>query len=314
VTLAIGVDIGGTKVAGGVVTEEGRVLATARRPTPSSDPGQTAAAIAAVVAELRAEHEVGAIGIGAAGWIDLARATVLFAPNLAWRDEPLKDRLEQLIGLPVVVENDANSAAWAEHRFGAARGQAVVAMITLGTGIGSGLVVAGEVYRGANGIAPEFGHMCVVPGGRRCGCGNRGCWEQYASGKALVREARDIASGAPLSAAGLLAAAGGDIVGIDGPAVTAAALAGDAAARECFDEVGQWLGTGMSALASALDPSCFVIGGGVADAGSLLLDPTRRAFEATLPGRGFRPMPSVYLAELGNAAGLIGAADLARPI
>ncbi len=311
-TLAIGVDIGGTKVAGGVVTEDGRVLASARRPTPSHDPALTAAAIADVVAALRSQYDVSAIGIGAAGWIDSARSTVLFAPNLAWRDEPLKDRLEQLVGLPVVVENDANAAAWAEHRFGAARGQSVVAMITLGTGIGSGLVVAGAVYRGANGIAPEFGHMCVVAGGRRCGCGNRGCWEQYASGKALVREARDIASGAPLSAAGLLAAAGGQIGGIDGPAVTAAAVAGDVAARECFDEVGRWLGTGMSALASALDPSCFVIGGGVADAGSLLLDPTRRAFEATLPGRGFRPMPSVHLAELGNAAGLIGAADLAR--
>ncbi len=311
-TLAIGVDIGGTKVAGGVVTEDGRVVAAARRATPSSDPASTAAAITEVVVELRSAYDVRAVGIGAAGWIDSDRSTVLFAPNLAWRDEPLRDRLEQLIGLPVVVENDANAAAWAEHRFGAARGQRVVAMITLGTGIGSGLVVAGEIYRGAHGIAPEFGHMCVVPGGRRCGCGNRGCWEQYASGKALVREARDIAVGAPLSAAALLAAGGGNASGIDGPVVTQAALAGDPAARECFDEVGRWLGMGMAALASALDPSCFVVGGGVADAGGLLLDPTRRAFEANLPGRGFRPLPGVHLAELGNAAGLIGAADLAR--
>ncbi len=311
-SLAIGVDIGGTKVAGGVVAEDGTILATARRPTPSHDPGQTADAIAAVVAELRAEHDVVAVGIGAAGWIDLARGTVLFAPNLAWRDEPLRARLEALIGLRVAVENDANAAAWAEYRFGSAQGERVVAMVTLGTGIGSGLVVAGELYRGAFGIAPEFGHMCVVPGGRRCGCGNRGCWEQYASGKALVREARDIASGAPLSAAALLAAAGGDIAGIDGPIVTQAALAGDTAARECFEEVGRWLGTGLAGLASALDPSCFVVGGGVAEAGDLLLDPTRRAFEASLPGRGFRPAPDIRAARLGNAAGLVGSADLAR--
>jgi len=294
------------------VSPDGSVLAFVRRPTPSTDPGDTAAAIAAVVAELRMAHEVSAIGIGAAGWIDLARATVLFAPNLAWRDEPLRARLEELIGLPVVVENDANAAAWAEYRFGAGHGERVLAMVTLGTGIGSGLIVDGEVYRGAYGIAPEFGHMCVVPDGRRCGCGNRGCWEQYASGKALVREARDIASGAPLSAAALLRAAGGEISRIDGPTVTEVALAGDAAARECFDEVGRWLGLGLAGLASALDPSVFVIGGGVADARDLLLDPTRRAFEASLPGRGFRPMPSVRLAALGNRAGLVGAADLAR--
>ncbi len=311
-TLAIGVDIGGTKVSAGVVTPEGTVLADLRRRTPSSDPGETAAAIAGAVVELRAEYEVTAVGIGAAGWVDLARTTVLFAPNLAWRDEPLKQRLEDLIGLPVIIENDANAAAWAEYRFGAGQGSRVLAMITLGTGIGSGLVIDGELYRGAHGIAPEFGHMCVVPDGRRCGCGNRGCWEQYASGKALVREARDIALGAPLSAGALLAAAGGDVTAIDGPTVTEVALAGDAAARECFDEIGRWLGKGLAGLASALDPSCFVIGGGVADAGEFLLNPTTRAFEATLPGRGFRPMPAVRLAALGNLAGLVGAADLAR--
>ena len=311
-SLAVGVDIGGTKVLGGVVAEDGTVVARARRPTPSHDVADTATAIAAVVAELRERHGVDAIGIGAAGWIDLNRATVLFAPNLAWRDEPLRDRLQQLIGLPVVVENDANAAAWAEYRFGSARGEPVVLMITLGTGIGSGLVVGGEVYRGAYGVAPEFGHMTVVAGGRRCGCGNRGCWEQYASGKALVREARDIASGAPLAAERLMQLAGGTVAAIQGELVTKAALEGDAAAGECFDEVGKWLGMGLADLAAALDPSCFVIGGGVAEAGHLLLAPTTAAFAANLTGRGHRPAASVRLAALGNAAGLIGAADLAR--
>ncbi|MGB9377807.1 MAG: ROK family glucokinase [Mycobacteriales bacterium] len=311
-SLAIGVDIGGTKVSGGVVDPEGKVLSFLRRPTPSSDPGETADTIAAVVSELRTVHDVTAVGIGAAGWIDLERSTVLFAPNLAWRDEPIRARLEDLTGLPILVENDANAAAWAEYQFGAGRGERVLAMVTLGTGIGSGLVVDGALYRGAHGIAPEFGHMCVVPDGRRCGCGNRGCWEQYASGKALVREARDIASGAPLSAGALLAAADGNVLAIDGPIVTEVALAGDAAAQECFNEVGLWLGKGLAGLASALDPSCFIVGGGVADAGDLLIEPTRRAFQATLPGRGFRPMPAVRLAALGNKAGLVGAADLAR--
>ncbi len=311
-SLAIGVDIGGTKVAGGVVTEDGNVIASARLPTPSHDVGQTADAIAGVVAMLRADHAVTAVGVGAAGWIDVDRSTVLFAPNLAWRDEPLRDRLSDLIGLPVTIENDANAAVWAEYRFGTARGERVAVMVTLGTGIGSGMVAEGRIYRGANGIAPEFGHMCVVPGGRRCGCGNRGCWEQYASGKALAREARDIADGAPLAVEALLAATGGDITKIDGSTVMAVAMSGDAAATECFQEVGRWLGHGLSGLAAALDPSCFVVGGGVAEAGDLLLDPTRRAFESSLPGRGFRPLPDVRLAMLGSSAGLIGAADLAR--
>lgn len=310
--LTIGVDVGGTKVLGGVVAEDGRVVATARRPTPSSDVAMTAEAIAGVVAELQGGHDVAAVGVGAAGWIDLDRATVLFAPNLAWRDEPLRGRLEDLLGLPVVVENDANAAAWAEYRFGAGRGHRVVVMITLGTGIGGGVVIEGSLYRGAYGIGPEYGHLCVVPDGRRCGCGNRGCWEQYASGKALVREAREIAEGAPLAAEALLAAAGGRPEELVGQQITAVALAGDAAARECFDEIGRWLGLGMASLAAAFDPSCFIVGGGVAEAGDLLLDPARRAFAANLSGRGHRPRAQVLSAQLGNEAGLVGAADLAR--
>ena len=216
-SLAIGVDIGGTKVAAGVVDEEGGVLALVRRPTPGDVAG-TEDAIADCVAELADRYDVVAVGIGAAGWIANDRATVLFSPHLAWRDEPLKEALAGRIGLPVTVENDANAAAWAEYRFGAARGERVVCIVTLGTGIGGGLVVSGTLYRGAFGVAGEWGHMQVVPDGRRCACGNRGCWEMYASGTALARDARELAEVSPVAAHRLLELAGGDPAALTGTA------------------------------------------------------------------------------------------------
>ena len=174
-----------------------------------------------------------------------------------------------------MVENDANCHAWAETRFGAARGQQTVLAITLGTGIGCGIVIEGALFRGGFGVAGEPGHMRVVPGGRLCGCGNRGCWEQYASGNALAREAREMAQLAPISMPHLIASVGGDIDAITGPLVTDAARAGDEGALQCFDTVGRWVGQGLADLATILDPGCFVIGGGAADAGPLILDPAR---------------------------------------
>lgn len=309
--LAIGVDIGGTKVAAGVVDEDGGVLALVRRPTPGDVAG-TEDAIAGCVAELAERYEIVAVGIGAAGWIANDRATVLFSPHLAWRDEPLRESLRGRIGLPVTVENDANSAAWAEYRFGAARGERVVCCVTLGTGIGGGLVVSGVLYRGAFGVACEWGHMAVVADGRRCACGNRGCWEMYASGTALARDARELAEVSPVSAHRLLQLAGGDPSGLTGTHVTTAAREGDPAAVEIYTAMGRWLGRGIADLAAILDPSVVVIGGGVSEAGDLLLRPAQEAFAATLTGRGFRPMVPVRLAALGPEAGLIGAADLAR--
>jgi glucokinase len=261
---------------------------------------------------LRGRHDVEAVGIGAAGFIDLQRANVMFAANLIWRDEPLNDRVSKLIDLPVVVENDANCHAWAESRFGAARGQECVVAVILGTGIGGGIVLNGALYRGGFGVAGEMGHVRVVPNGRPCGCGNHGCWEQYCSGKALARAAREIAAEDPNRMPHLLAAVGGDVEAITGPRVTAAAMAGDPGARECFDIVGEWLGQGLADLAATLDPSCFVVGGGLADAGDLLLVPARAAFAAALTGGTYRPQAPVLVAELGSAAGLVGAADLAR--
>lgn len=310
--LAIGVDIGGTKVAAGVVDTQGRVLARARRLTPSRDPRAVEATIAEVVTELRAEHDVVAVGIGAAGFVDSDRSHVLFAPHLAWRNEPLRDGVAKAVQLPVVVENDANAAAWAEWRFGAGRGEPRLVCVTLGTGIGGGIVLDGQVQRGRHGMAGEFGHMVVVPGGHRCECGNRGCLEQYASGNVLGREARELARAHSPVTVPLMERVGGDVDALVGPLITEAARDGDPCAMELFTEVGRWLGIGLANLAAALDPGMFVIGGGVSDAGELLLRPARESFRRTLTGRGFRPEPGIVAAALGPEAGLVGAADLAR--
>ncbi|MDG4765178.1 ROK family glucokinase [Solwaraspora sp. WMMD406] len=314
-TLTIGVDIGGTKVAGGVVDPDGEVLAQTRQETPADDVAKTRDVIIEVVLELAATHPVTAVGIGAAGWIDAQRSTVLFAPNIAWRNEPLRDYVSAAVDLPVIVENDANVAAWAEFRYGAGRDAAdSMVMFTVGTGIGGGIVYGGDLVRGAHGIAAELGHMLAVPDGHLCGCGRLGCIEQYASGNALVRFARAGARQEPARARGLLALAGGDAEAITGPMVTAAARAGDPVSCEAFAQIGRWLGIGLADLAQILDPEVLVIGGGVVEAGELLLGPAQRAYTEALAQRVRIPVAQVRPAELGNTAGVVGAADLARRI
>ena len=315
--LGIGIDIGGTKVAGGVVDASGAVLHRARRDTPhrSKKPGVVEDTIVEVVEELVAivgVEAVAAVGIGAAGFVAADRATVVFAPHLSWRHEPLRAALQRRLPVPIFVDNDANAAAWAEWRFGAAQGESHVMMVTLGTGIGGALLMNGEVVRGRFGIAGEFGHMQVVPGGQRCECGNRGCWEQYASGNALVREARSLMTANSPIAGDLIERVGGDPANLTGPLITEAAQAGDQTAVELLAEIGQWLGVGIANLAAAFDPGIFVIGGGVSAAGDLLLAPARETFRKHLTGRGYRPEAAIVAARLGNEAGLIGAADLAR--
>ena len=312
----IGVDIGGTKIAAGVVDASGRVLERTRRSTPATDVGAIEAAVVDAVAELRREHDVAAVGVAAAGFVDAGRSVVTFAPNLAWRDEPLRADLERDLGMPVVVENDANAAAWGEFAHGAGRSSAApvhdVVLLTIGTGLGGGIVIGDRLLRGASGFAGELGHVRVVPDGHRCGCGNRGCWEQYASGRALVREARELArEGTPL-AARLLELAGGDPEAIEGPAVTRAAVEGDIAAVELLADLGRWIGEGAASIVAALDPAMIIIGGGVSEAGDLLLEPARAAFARQLTARGHRPAIPFEPAQLGNDAGMIGVADLAR--
>ncbi|MEO5710507.1 MAG: ROK family glucokinase [Nocardioidaceae bacterium] len=309
--LAVGIDIGGTKIAGGVVDEQGKILATARRESPATDTDAIERNVEDLVAELRADHDVVAVGVGAAGFVDSKRSMVLFAPNLAWRDEPLRADLEKRIDLPVVIENDANAAAWGEFIFGAGEDVEDTLLVTVGTGVGGGIVLNGQLHRGAFGVAAEIGHMRVVPDGRICGCGNRGCWEQYASGTALVRDTKEQARQGSLIARSLVDRAGG-VDEIDGPLITEAARDGDSFAREQLASLGRWLGEGIASLTAVLDPAVVVIGGGVSEAGELLLGPVRAHFKANLTGRHYRPELEVRAALLGNSAGMIGAADLAR--
>jgi glucokinase len=316
VTLTIGIDVGGTKVAGGVVDEHGEVLAGTRRDTPAEDPAGTRDTIVEVAAELARQYpDAVAVGIGAAAWIDAGGSTVLFAPNLAWRDEPLRDYVAKAVGLPTVLENDANVAAWAEFRFGAARqADDSMIMITVGTGIGGGIVLNGALWRGANGIAGELGHVQSVPDGHPCGCGRLGCLEQYASGKALVRFAVAGARQEPERAGLLLEMAAGDPAKISGRQVTESAQRGDGVARDAFAQIGYWLGVAMVDLAQVFDPQMLVIGGGVIEAGDLLMDPIERTYREQLTQRGRFPVAELRPAETGNTAGVVGAADLARRI
>lgn len=312
VPLACGIDVGGTKIAGGVVDGEGRILEELKVESPAEDVDAIEDAIAGLVTELAGRHEVASVGVGAAGYVDNARARVLFAPNLAWRDLDLKAELEERVQLPVVVENDANAAAWGEFAFGAGKDVDDLLLVTVGTGVGGGIVLDGKLHRGAFGVAAEIGHMRVVPDGILCGCGNHGCLESYGSGSALVREARAAAAGGSLLARDLLDRAGGDIEAINGPLVTEAAQSGDGFAVDLLADLGTWLGEGIASLAAVLDPAMVAIGGGVSEAGDLLIDPLRVAFGKQLTGRGHRPVAEIRKAQLGNRAGLIGAADLAR--
>nr|WP_114908241.1 ROK family glucokinase [Ornithinimicrobium murale] len=315
-SLAIGVDVGGTKVVAGLVDSSGSVLAQARRSTPGSTtrPSVVEDVIVDAVAEMQeaAGAPVLGVGLGAAGFVSADRRTVVFAPHLAWRDEPIRDRLGERLGLPVVLDNDAKAAAWAEFRFGAGREEPRLLLVTLGTGIGGALVLDGRVERGRHGLAGEYGHMQVVPDGERCECGNRGCWEQYSSGRAMQREAREMLEQDSPYAAGLAAYCDGDPTRVEGHHVTQAARAGDVAALELLGDVGRWLGLGLANLAAALDPGRIVVGGGVSEAGDLLLEPAREMFGRRLTGRGHRPVAPILAAELGPSAGMIGAADLVR--
>ena len=309
----IGIDVGGTKVLGGVVDELGVVIAIARRDTPRQGGAALTQVIAEIAKELLADHEVTSIGVSAAGFVSSDRKTMLATPNIAdWNGVNLDYELTQLIGLPVVIENDANAAAWGEAKFGAGKNQNHMMMLTVGTGIGGGIIVNGALYRGAFGTAAEFGHIRVVPDGHLCGCGARGCFEQYASGKALLRHAREAISATPEIARNLLSRGDGTVAGLTGKAVTDAAQDGDPVALAAFNTTGQWLGAGIASLSVILDPACVVIGGGVIDAGEILLRPTRESLERNMPFSGMHPFPQIIAAQLGNKAGLVGVANLAR--
>jgi glucokinase len=260
------------------------------------------------VSELRTDDVVG-IGVGAAGMVDAESGELRYAPNLPWRELPLRDRLMESTALPCIVDNDGNAAAWGEYRFGAGRGWPDMVLVTVGTGIGGGIVSGGRVFHGAHGFAAEIGHIIVEPGGPLCGCGNRGCWEQVASGRAIDRLGREAGRDHPDAL--FVELSGGDPDAVSGPHVTEAARRGDDIAREILAEVGRRLGEGIAGLVNILDPSVVVVGGGAIAAGEFLLEPARRGFLDAVEAPAHRPETPIIAGGLGNAAGGIGAASLA---
>lgn len=307
---AIGIDIGGTKIAGAVVDELGVIVRSDRVPTPAGDAEALEGAVVDMIEGLRGADEIAAVGVAAAGFVDAAQSTVYYAPNIDWRNEPLREKLEARVGGTVVVDNDANAAGWAEFRFGAGRLVSDMVMLTIGTGVGGAIVANDRLFRGGFGAGAELGHLRVVPNGLACGCGQRGCIEQYGSGRALLRMAGEIADAGGIGQS--LARERAEHGELDGRIVGALIEQGDPGAVAALRQLGHWLGEAAASLSAVLDPQRFVFGGGVAVAGELLLAPIRESYLEHLPARGYHPEPDFVIAELVNDAGVVGAADLAR--
>jgi glucokinase len=305
--LAIGLDIGGTKIAGAVVDEHGRVVAEQVEPTPDESSGEAVTQVLlSMIRRFRTGHDVTTIGVGAAGIVSWPVGIMLWAPNNAYRDWPVREQLEKATGLPVIVDNDANVAAFAEARLGEPYPNMV--LVTVGTGIGGGLVLDGRIYRGPTGLGAELGHIILNPDGPRCGCGNHGCFEAYASGTALTRMGRDAAADNP---DGLIARLGAEDGEVTGHTVVKAVQQGDEIAKALFARLGRWLGVGIASLANIFEVDAVVVGGGLVETGELLLAPARaaaREFAYAPTARGIAP---VVPATFGGDAGKIGAALLA---
>jgi glucokinase len=315
--VSLGFDLGGTKLAAALVDAQGRIVAERKLPGRVRDYDDALGAIAALADELLGEadrrglHAVAA-GVAVAALLDADRTQVVHAPILGWRDRPLLADLSDRLPVPVCIENDANAAAWGEHRHGAGAGERSLVVITLGTGVGGGVVIGDRLLTGAAGLAGELGHLKVGTEGRNCPCGSRDCLEQYAGGLALAAAGREAATRDPVVAGDLLALAAGDLDRIDGRLITAAARAGDPLATGILEQAGTWLGKGLAQVASVLDPGVILISGSLAQAGELVLAPARRAFAASVTLRSARPLTPIRPAALGNAAGVVGMAALAR--
>ena len=293
---AIGIDIGGTKIAGGVVSPTGELLHQVEMPTDPESPESILSTIGEIVSVLPLDNTQSTIGVAVAAFLDSEREKIYFSPNIVWEDYPLAQQLEGTLARPVVIENDANAAGWAEYRFGAAVDSESMMMLTMGTGVGGAVVDHGRLLVGGFGSAGELGHIIIRPGGLLCGCGNRGCLEQYASGTALMRDAR---------------------VALDNPELTTDELtllleAGDKQAMGVFREVCDAMGFGIASLVAVTDPDTVVIGGGVARAGSVLAQLITESFRTHYGSTNRKPTAQIVVATLGNTAGMIGAADLAR--
>ncbi|GAB33530.1 ROK family protein [Gordonia otitidis] len=309
--LTIGIDIGGTSVRASVVDDRGRMLDTLRAATPG-----TALALEhcldRLVAELTSRWAARAVGLAVAGFLTPDRQVVRFAPHLPWREARVAEEMSSRIGLPVVTEHDANAAAVAEFRFGAAARGHNSLVLAIGTGIGAGLLIEGEIYRGSFGVAPELGHLTVVPDGRPCSCGKRGCWERYCSGTALVDTVVELLADGDWGRSQLAADVAADPGSLTGRRVAGAAADGDAVAIAAFAAFAASLGQGLAMIADIFDPDLIVLAGGVGAASGLFLDEAREHYARLITGAGHRQLARIRGTQLGESAGVIGAAEVAR--
>ncbi|MEJ4113336.1 ROK family glucokinase [Corynebacterium kroppenstedtii] len=309
--LTVGFDIGGTNLRGAVVTDEGRIIDSEQIPTPASSRALEDGVVQ-IVRQLQCRHEIKAIGIAVAGFLTPDCRTVRYAPHLPWREADVVDRLEERLHLPVRLEHDANSAAWGEYRYGSAQNEDNWVLFAIGTGIGGALMINGRIYRGAYGTAPEFGHICVVPDGRQCSCGKRGCLERYCSGTALATTAREMIGAHTDIESTLLHDYRARPDEITGRHVSLAAHDGDPLAKLVVEDFAEWLGRGLAMVHDFFDPSLIVIGGGVSTDSDLFITPALQAYSHNVVGAGHRPLADIKTATLGAEAGMIGVADLAR--
>ncbi|MEV6335508.1 ROK family protein [Nocardia vinacea] len=309
--LTVGIDVGGTNIRASVVDGDGEVLDTVVAPTPHSARALENA-LDRTVRELCRRHPIGAVGLAVAGFINADRSTVRFAPHLPWQDTPVAQRLTERLELPVLLEHDANAAMWAEYRFGAAAGGHNSVLVAIGTGIGAALLIDGELYRGTHGVAPELGHLQVVPQGRSCPCGKRGCWERYCSGTALVDTAIEMLATDPVHSTVLAREVLRDPGSLTGRRVAGAAQDGDPLAVAVMADFARWLGLGLAFVSDIFDPGLIVIAGGVSSSAPQFLDEAREEYARAITGAGHRPLARIRTTQLGEAAGMIGAAELAR--
>ncbi|MEU2089872.1 ROK family glucokinase [Nocardia beijingensis] len=309
-SLTVGIDVGGTNIRASVIDDSGEVLDTVQAPTPHSARALEDA-LDRAVRELSGRHPIGAVGLAVAGFINGDRSTVRFAPHLPWQDAPVAQRLTERLELPVILEHDANAAMWAEYQFGAAAGGHNVVLVAIGTGIGAALLIDGQLYRGSHGVAPELGHLQVVPQGRACPCGKRGCWERYCSGTALAETAIEMLASDTVRSV-LARDVARDPGSLTGRRVAGAAQDGDPLAVRVMADFARWLGLGLAFVSDIFDPDLVVIAGGVSSSAPLFLDEAREEYARAITGAGHRPLARIRTTQLGEAAGMIGAADLAR--
>ena len=308
--LTIGIDIGGTKISAGVVDSSGNLIDSSRCSTPAEGGKELISSVINLIKEFNKKYEIKGIGISIAALISSDYGTIVGAPNIANLSKlNFVNEIKEEFELPIIIENDANAAMWAEFKFGNAKSLNPVMFFIIGTGVGGGLVIDGKLFKGVNGIGAEFGHMCVVPNGLSCGCGSKGCLEQYASGGALIRYANEALLANPDKSEEVLSFGEGKL---SGTALTKAAKAGNELALAAFSKQADWLGLACASYSLIIDPQAIIIGGGVVDAGELFLAPVRAAMRKYMPFAESHVPPKIIAAKFGNDAGLIGAADLVR--